>query len=211
MSEQSPSRLATAAEVQGLLAENVTIDEVMALLSLVRSGRASVAQSATNLPIDALTAASAGDVDPPLPSTGATPALLLGLSTAALPRAAPAAVATAASKLHGTASALTHSAEEAAQRIAWDLHEVCSLETQRARLGLGPLLLQPLPLATLETTVPEALPLLAGQLFEYEGDFSDFSQIIDMCVSADNQLRHILAVTQASGSGKTKLSFAEVR
>jgi hypothetical protein len=97
-------------------------------------------------------------------------------------------------------------AEDVAALIIHDMFEIGSLEAQRARLGNA--LKAPLPLSSLDAASP-ARPVLATELLAYEGSFDTFSRALHNSAEGHEQLHRAIAVTQASGSGKTKLAYAE--
>lgn len=79
-----------------------------------------------------------------------------------------------------------------------------SLEQQKARLGLE--LSAPLPLSSLDGTVDD--PVFMSEMLKYEGTHDAFSEALTRCLEGNQQQHHVFAVTQASGSGKTKLAYA---
>lgn len=104
----------------------------------------------------------------------------------------------------------SYTAEDVARHIVDDLTKLCAVRSQRQRYRLGELLLAPLPFSTLDSTTRQpGEPAFANELLHYEGEDSNFSTILDRSKCAPEQLNHVIAVTQASGSGKTKLAYAQ--
>jgi hypothetical protein len=96
-------------------------------------------------------------------------------------------------------------AAQVAQIVFDDMFVRYSLEAQRARLGPG--LAAPLPITSLDGSVES--PVFMSEMLAYEGSFQDFSESLDRSIVGREQLRTVIAVTQASGSGKTKLAYAQ--
>src|SRR5262245_26760212 len=81
-----------------------------------------------------------------------------------------------------------------------------NVDEQRARYPFGNLLRHALPLSQLEVSEGQK-PALLTTMLRYEGDASDIAVLCSE-TPASQQQRRIYAVTQASGSGKTKLAYA---
>jgi hypothetical protein len=97
-------------------------------------------------------------------------------------------------------------AEVVAHLIWKDLTQTCDFSDQMHRLG--PMLRNALPLSSIDGK-PGGSPVFASEMLRYEGDFSEFTRALEVTTTSRVQLHHILVVTQASGSGKTKLAYAE--
>lgn len=91
------------------------------------------------------------------------------------------------------------------------MFEIGSLMHQRTSLQVR--LVKPLPLSTLEAadgsdseTPPFSGTVLMPELLAYEGDFAPFSSLM-WYLNRGPRSEKVAAVTQAAGSGKTKLAF----
>jgi hypothetical protein len=91
--------------------------------------------------------------------------------------------------------------------IIADMNLSSNVALQRLRTGLGDLLKSPLPLSTLDAR-PGATPILADEFLPYEGSYDEYALALRKVTTGREQKRHVVAVAQASGSGKTRLAYA---
>lgn len=98
--------------------------------------------------------------------------------------------------------------QEIAELVLRDMEASANLEEQRKRTGLGDLLLKPWPTSRLDAGA-EQPPSLAAELLPYVGDYRDYEDALRSTNTNQAQQRHIVAVVQASGSGKTRLAYAD--
>lgn len=89
------------------------------------------------------------------------------------------------------------------ETVLRDLYETNTLEYQRKATGLGNLLKKPIPITTIDDVL-----VLVSELFEHVGDIGNFVGSVQLSALTPAQDKCILAVAQASGSGKTKLAFS---
>jgi hypothetical protein len=100
------------------------------------------------------------------------------------------------------------SLSEYVQSFADDIwNDLTSLNTlQKQRKLFGPQLKTPLPLSLADS---KDQSLLCREFMPYVGDFSAFSDKLEETVKGRQQIGCAVAVTQASGSGKSRLAYAE--
>lgn len=93
--------------------------------------------------------------------------------------------------------------------VVADIALSSNLEDQRAMTGLGDLLLAPLPLTRLDAQSGRK-PGLAAEFLPYVGSFKQYAAALQTTSAVgDLQKAHVVAVVQASGSGKTRLAYAD--
>lgn len=93
--------------------------------------------------------------------------------------------------------------------VVCDMAASSDLADQRARTGLGTLLLHALPLSQLDAIRPQK-PGLAAEFLPYVGGFDEYTAALRTTSTAGNQQKaHVVAVVQATGSGKTRLAYAD--
>lgn len=94
-----------------------------------------------------------------------------------------------------------------ASTIVGDMGTSGNLQLQRTSTGLGSLLLAPLPLSSLDSAI-DSPPVLAAELLPYVGSFKSYEEAVANSYGGRQQKRHVVAVVQASGSGKSRLAYA---
>jgi hypothetical protein len=98
---------------------------------------------------------------------------------------------------------------EVGRMVMRDMAVSSDLDDQRARTGLGNLLLRALPLSQLDAG-PLQKPGLAAEFLPYVGGFDEYTAALRTTSKVGNQQKaHVVAVVQASGSGKTRLTYAD--
>lgn len=95
-----------------------------------------------------------------------------------------------------------------AQLVRRDIVDSADIQAQRARTGLGELLLRPFPISRLDATLA-GRPALSVDLLPFVGSFSSYSNAMASTNTNSVQQRHVVTVVQASGAGKTRLAFAD--
>lgn len=94
------------------------------------------------------------------------------------------------------------------EQIVFDMTLSADLKEQRARTGLGKLLRRSWPVSQLDAK-SDGSPAVALEFLPYVGSFDDFTRALSATNTDQPQQRHIVTVVQASGSGKTRLAYAE--
>ncbi|RYE84048.1 MAG: hypothetical protein EOO65_02920, partial [Methanosarcinales archaeon] len=102
---------------------------------------------------------------------------------------------------------MAESVRRVASTLACDVHMYSTLDYQAGWLKLGPLLKSPLPVGTLDSA--SGGPTLVSALFPYIGRCDAFNKAVRDSLTLHEQTQYVVAVTQASGSGKTRLAYAE--
>jgi hypothetical protein len=98
-------------------------------------------------------------------------------------------------------------AKDVCKTIIDDMTQLSSLSLQKKLFG--PLLKQPLPLSLLDSR-GRPIPQLATELMPYAGKGPEqFHNDLVAATSFRDQQRNVVVVTQASGSGKSRLAYAE--
>jgi len=122
------------------------------------------------------------------------------------PSHAPAAIAPPPSFDYPTAAAVAVAIEDVAALVSSDISASSNLEGQRAMAG--PLLRKPFPVSRLDSPAAGA-PGLAADFLPYKGSHAAYSSALASTNVNQVQQRHVVAVVQASGSGKTRLAYAD--
>lgn len=92
--------------------------------------------------------------------------------------------------------------------VATDINSSRNLEEQRAIAGA--ILQRPFPISRLDAVEVEGTaPGLATDFFPYKGSHTAYSNALASINTKQAQQRRVVAVVQASGSGKTRLAYAD--
>jgi len=126
---------------------------------------------------------------------------------ASQPPPSPANIAVAAAGVAAAQFDVAHEAEATAATILTDMVLSADLERQRAASGLGPWLRKAIPVSTLDAAGPSAQPILADEYLPYVGGCKEFLDALDLNTVREQDKWPVLAVVQASGSGKTRLAY----
>ena len=102
---------------------------------------------------------------------------------------------------------LTVEAAKTAAQISADMLLSNDRERQRTLSNLGEYLRNALPVSTLDAQSNGSQPILADEFLPYVGDCKDFFKTLKTDTMGNQQRPPVVAVLQASGSGKTRLAY----
>jgi len=122
------------------------------------------------------------------------------------PSHAPAAIAPPPSFGYPTDAAVASAIEDVAALVSSDIAASSNLDAQRAMAG--PLLRKPFPISRLDSPAA-GTPGLAAEFLPYKGSHAAYSSALASTNVNQAQKQHVVAVVQASGSGKTRLAYAD--
>ena len=108
--------------------------------------------------------------------------------------------------VYPTDDSVINAIERVAMLVSSDIAASGDLDEQRVMAG--PLVRKPFPISRLEGLAGCA-PGLATEFLPYKGSHAAYSAALESTHVNQVQQRHVVAVVQASGSGKTRLAYAD--